>query len=358
MKVNVTLMAVELRHRCRSIIVLLTYWLVCVLSTITYGKDLNCGTATACEPTGKAKRAVVSSVKWHCEPGAYCAGEPMIKYLVPFGEKPMPNNIRVLAVFADRQGTVLDFDTGKPSKFSKKALEAPSIQRSPVQINGPILDQHGRAFTSYFCDLYCFNALPSFGEIDGDKVKIEAFPLPIVAWGNPVDFSTWLLSPDARREGYTGLRAVTPDGNVKWTKVYLIQTDGAYVDQRNNEGAADVVESIRHPEYILPGDQYFYLSKGSKSNGRFGSLTMRVRFSTGIPVTHDARIKAVDSAEFQVLLNQAANEIERHYPDQVNLVRQPEDVSSAFSWDGNSTIDVPALINTRIQQRWFKEMMK
>jgi hypothetical protein len=318
------------------------------------------------------------------EPGALYPGQSEIYFLVPEGEIPKAKNIRTLIVQskvkrnangkAIAENSLLDFDTGKPALFDYYAFKKATLkQRQPTQISGPVTDFDHKTFDSYYCEHTCFNEVSSHGNIDGEAVKIEAIELTSTLWGKPFEIQKMGLPFfDTRNRGYWALRAVTLAAQEKWAKVYLLQTEGTYRSPQWFEGDSNVVETISNSgvKYLLPGDKYFYLESDANSlqphiqTGRyFGKVTIRVNLFTGMPVTTNPHIKAVDLREFQAVYDAALAKVQRHYPSEhppnlaQNFFPQADEEDDGYGWTGSS-VDIENYINFQFQRHFFKRLIK
>ena len=295
------------------------------------------------------------------EVGAVYPYTGSLVFLVPQGEIPNRGNTRTLIW---RTQSVIDFDTGKESDISDKQLEnVPRLQREPIQISGPVIDSRGQLFTKYFCWYSCILKSPAVGEIDGEKTRLEPTGAKLHLRGKWVELSA-MTAPAASRNEYEGLQAVTATGAVKWAWVYLIQTQGMHHNQHGFPiEPENPVETTRYGDLnMLPGNPYFYLETHfSPVDFKFGYLTFRLDFATGLPVTRNPRIKAVSVQELQAFLDQTLREFDRQYPNAYAALRlrEPDQagaIPGLYSFWGEEAFILAEFLNTKIQQHWFKEI--
>lgn len=306
------------------------------------------------------------------KPGVFYSFNAPLSYLVYYGSKQAPIDIRTIMFIGE---TVIDFDTGKEiSDFSPKALKRlPIIQRDPVEIKGPVYSIQGLAYTDNTCYYQCLINLPFAGVIDGEPIKLKLIEAKILLFGKPIHLEG-LPPPDRRRSGYFGLQAVTAEGTVKWGKVYLVRTEGIYVDQWNNKLAKNPIEAVSPADIaILPNDKYFYFMHSSgvsdnyhgpmlqknKNPKRFGDVTFRVHVRTGDLITQTPRIKAIELTEFQSMLNEVAKQFERISPDTKPFLVSPdykdEELREIFNLvNSEDASSLANLIDQNITSRWFK----
>lgn len=205
--------------------------------------------------------------------------------------------------------------------------------------------------------------------INGSEISIETKRLDVNYFGTPLKFDEFLPAFDSRSQGwtFTSFLARTGSGTVLWEKVYLVQTEGTYKGPRDAEqiGGSNIVESFRRIDHLLFGDKYFYLRNRTGDDFKFGNLIMRVDTLTGLPITTNKHIRAVDRREFQTQLDLVGQDIEQHYPknvlDEVDSPRFHKlsgDVGDTYKWSESYLIDIPAVVNFRIQEHWFKGIAK
>lgn len=296
------------------------------------------------------------------EVGKLYPGATWAAFLIPKDETPTATNIRALVRLPSKDwpGIYHDFETGLP--ISVPADLPIGVVPHLYNCEATKGEYESKYLVCSCRVVGCTEKVPSAGKIGGVESRIATRYLNLRHRGRMIQLTDVDVREPAR-DSYDVIQALGLDGAIKWSRVYLIQTYEINADLGCFSGDYFPIETVSMSEFsMLPGDDFFYAVHDFQPGqcNMFGGLAMKLAFDTGLPLTQNKHIKAVNADEFQAFIDEMVLAYFIEYPENEDRMHfLPESRHNIAHYElppGDTANTLLEFINEQTKKRYFQDI--